>query len=239
MNNQLLKKRIIKSHHLLKQRKTSRNIKSHYLLKQRKSSRSIKIHRLIKQRKSRRRKKKLKKNRLLLLLTRKFIPKDSKIRRKNLKRNRRQLKQCKQMQLKKRQKRQMKMQIIKRAPLTHQTILSLIAFNSPKKIAMMLKSPRESPSRLSLRKARLTITVRVEILRISRSVTDLMRAPSSSLSNLSSRETKRVQKRLRLSTFAVASTTRSKVVPSVMAVTRISLSGDLTVYIFMIERTHI
>jgi hypothetical protein len=46
-----------------------------------------------------------------------------------------------------------------------------------------------------------------------------------------------VLKRSRPRAFAVASTTRSRVAPSAMAVTRISPSGDLSVYIFMIERT--
>ena len=120
--------------------------------------------------------------------------------------------------------------------MKYQTISLLIAVSS-QKIAVRLISARKSLLRLSLRRVRLTIIALAENQGISHSVTDLTRAPSSSLSNLSSRETKRVLKRLRPRAFAVASTTRSRVAPSAMAVTRISPSGDISVYIFMIERT--
>ena len=131
---------------------------------------------------------------------------------------------------------QQKKQLVKRKQLKHHKVMLLIAVNS-QKIADRLKSARKSRLRLSLRRARLTIIALAENQRISLSVTDLMRAPSSSLFNLSSRETKRVLKKLRLRAFAVASTIRLRAAPSAMAVTRISLSGDLSVYIFMIERT--
>ena len=131
---------------------------------------------------------------------------------------------------------QLKKLLVKRKQLKHHKVMLLIAVNS-QKIADRLKSARKSRLRLSLRRARLTIIVLAENQRISLSVMDLMRAPSSSLFNLSSRETKRVLKKLRLRAFAVASTIRLRAAPSAMAVTRISLSGDLSVYIFMIERT--
>ena len=131
---------------------------------------------------------------------------------------------------------QLKKLLVKRKQLKHHKVMLLIGVNS-QKIADRLKSARKSRLRLSLRRARLTIIALAENQRISLSVTDLMRAPSSSLFNLSSRETKRVLKKLRLRAFAVASTIKLRVAPSAMAVTRISLSGDLSVYIFMIERT--
>ena len=131
---------------------------------------------------------------------------------------------------------QLKKLLVKRKQLKHHKVMLLIAVNS-QKIADRLKSARKNRLRLSLRRARLTIIALAENQRISLSVMDLMRAPSSSLFNLSSRETKRVLKKLRLRAFAVASTIRLRVAPSAMAVTRISLSGDLSVYIFMIERT--
>lgn len=126
--------------------------------------------------------------------------------------------------------------MVKSKQLKHQNGLLLIAVSS-QRIAARLKSSRKSRLRLSLRRARLTIIALAENLRISLSVTDLMRAPSSSLLNLSSRETKRVLKKLRLRAFALARTIRLRAALSAMAVTRMSLTGDLSIYIFMIEQT--